>query len=123
MAISTEKRIKQLEDSIRELKTTYTVSGGLIKSYQSISPTYSVDSRNEVTLKFTPNFPQEDIFIASIYYELIYDVTGERVNFSSYVYIEPQDGNDYILLKVPTLSGTLKVSVVGTAPGTFTRIQ
>lgn len=123
MAISSEKRIKQLENSIKELKSTYTISGGLIKSYESISPTYSVDSRNEVTIKFTPRFPQKDIFISSIYYELVYDITGERVNFSSYVYIEPQDDKDYILLKVPTLSGTLKISVVGTSPGTFTRIQ
>ena len=123
MAINTEKRIKQLEDDIRELKATYTVSGGLIKSYESVSPAYSIDRTSEVIIKFTPSFPQEDIFISSVYYELIYSETGERVNFSNYAYIEPQDDKDYLIFRVPALNGTLTVNVVGTSPGTFTRIQ
>lgn len=66
MAVNAEKRIKQLEDAIRELKATYTISGGLIKSYQSISPIYPVDGISEISIKFTPDFPQKDILISSI---------------------------------------------------------
>lgn len=123
MAINIESRIKRIENEIKNLKATYTISGGLIKSYESASPTYEVSGVSEIILKFTPQFPQKDIVLAGILYEFYYDVTDRNNNFSSYAYIEPQDDKDYLILKVPALSGTVRVTVIGTSPGTFTRIQ
>lgn len=122
MAIKSEQRLSSIENKIKELKATYTIYGGMIKSYQSVSPIYETEGRAEVVIRFTPDFMQSEIILSSIYYELIYGITGERVNFTNYVYIEPQDSENYVNIRIPVFVGTVRISVVGTSPGTFTRV-
>ena len=124
MAISTEKKIKQLEDELLSLKATYSIYGGNMKLYTSYSDVYDLGSQVVILrLKFTPDFaPSGTIIIGSIHYV---NSTGEgdSYNLSNYAYSEIQDGSGSVVIRMPVVGGTAQISLVSTSPGTFTRIQ
>lgn len=124
MAISTEKKIKQLEDELLSLKATYSIYGGNMKLYTSYSDVYSVGSQIVyLRLKFTPDFaPSGNIIIGSIHY-INTSSGGEPYNLSSYAYSEIQDGSGSVVIRMPVVGGTAQISLVSTSPGTFTRLQ
>lgn len=123
MGIATEKRLKKIEDMLQELKATYMISGGSMKLYESVSPVFTNSQSFRVRIKFTPNYNvTEDIIVSSIFYEFV-DSSNISYNFSQYAFIEPQDNNSYIVFNVPALSGTLRLKIISTVPGTFTRIS
>lgn len=123
MGIATEKRLKRIEDMLQELKATYMISGGSMKLYESVSPVFTNSQSFRVRIKFTPNYNvTEDIIVSSIFYEFV-NSSNISYNFSQYAFIEPQDNNSYIVFNVPALSGTLRLKIISTVPGTFTRIS
>ena len=123
MGIATEKRLKRIEDMLQELKATYMISGGSMKLYESVSPVFTNSQSFRVRIKFTPNYNvTEDIIVSSIFYEFV-NSSNISYNFSQYAFIEPQDNNNYIVFNVPALSGTIRLRIISTVPGTFTRIS
>ena len=122
MAIRTEQRLKQIDNELQALKATYMVSGGTMKLYESVSPIYTNDDTPEMRVRFIPTYATaESTIISSIFYRFT-DSNGTAYDFSEYAYIEPQDSNNYLTLRFPALDGTIRLSVVATSPGTFTRI-
>ncbi len=125
MGISTEKRLFALEEEIKALKSTYTISGGMMKLYESISPIFTITSGDityKTIIRFTPNYSHvNNMIIPSIYYEFI-DDNGKIYNFSNYVRIEPPT-NNYLSITMPALMGTIQIKLISNIPGTFTRIQ
>lgn len=123
MAIKTEQRLKKLEDMLKELKATYMISGGAMKLYESVSPTYSSAQSFEADIRFTPSYSTgQDIIVASLLYEFI-NSYGTPYNFTQYAYIKPQDNHNYLDFIVPVLEGAFKLKIISTVPGTFTRIS
>ena len=119
MGIKTEKTLQQLENEVKALKATYNVSGGLINSYLSVSPTY--DGENFVGLakvQFTPDFkPKGNLLVSSIRCDLTNN------NFlSSYAIVAIQDGSGDIIIQIPVVGENFSISLVTTSPGSFTRI-
>lgn len=125
MGITTEKRLFRLEEELKALKATYTISGGRIKLYESVSPVFTISQdylTSETVIRFTPNYSSVDhMIIPSIYYEFV-DENGASYNFSNYVRIEPQN-NNFVLLHMPTFGGTVQLKIISNIPGTFTLIQ
>ena len=124
MAVNTERKIKKLEDELKALKATYTISGGLVKTYRSASPTYNLpDELIKVRIKFTPDYvSNQRILVSSIFVEVQNDY-GSTFNFTQYSYCEIQSGDGSVVINVPGLGGTVRVEIAATSPGTFTRIQ
>lgn len=121
MGVMAEQKIMNLEDDLKSLKATYSISGGLMKLYESISGVYS-SSSDELRIQFTPNYSNPDgVIVASIYYEFK-DENNVVYNFSQYVYIEPETGDGNIVFRMPMLGGTAQLKVISTSPGTFTRL-
>ena len=125
MGVSLEKRLFKLEDELKSLKSTYTISGGLIELYESESPVFQItagDIQYNTIIKFTPNYLSVDnLIIPSIYYECR-DENNNLYNFSPYVRISPPTDN-YILLNMPALVGTIQLRLISNIPGNFTRVQ
>lgn len=123
MGLTTEKRLKALEDEIKALKAAYKIYGGAMRLYESISPYYSVDGAMFTKIKFTPDYNNgSDVFIASAqYFYRRGGITPE--NLTTWLYFLPQDGDDSITMIAPSLfNGEVQVSVMSTVPGTFTRV-
>lgn len=121
MAVMAEQKVMDIEDSLKALKATYSISGGLMKLYESVSDVYS-SSSDELRIQFTPTYTNpEGVIVASFYYEFR-DENNVAYNFSQYVYIEPETGNGNIVFRMPMLGGTAQLKVISTSPGTFTRL-
>lgn len=120
MGVSTEKRIKQLEDDIKALKATYSVYGGAMRLYLSNSPVYDAgDNVILAKIKFTPDWISEkNIFVSSIRCEV-----DDDSFLSSYGILDVQDGSGSVIIKIPVPGGKFSIGLVSTSPGTFTRIQ
>lgn len=125
MGISTEKRLFDLEEEIKALKATYTISGGMMKLYESISPIFNITSDDityRMTIRFTPDYSNvNNMIISSVFYEFK-DNNNKAYSFTNYVRIIPPTDN-YLLLTMPALIGTVQIKIVSNIPGTFTRIQ
>lgn len=120
MAIKTEQKIARLEDEIKSLKSTYSVYGGAMQSYLSVSPTYDAgESVINAKVKFTPDIkPSGNLLVSSIRCGVDND------NFlSSYAVVAVQDGSGSVIIQAPIPGGTFSFSLVTTSPGTFTRLQ
>lgn len=123
MAISTEKKIKQLEDEIKALKATYSVYGGAMQVYLSQSPVYVAGEYvTNAKIKFTPDYkPKDELLVASLRCDI------NNNNFlTHYATIAVQDGSGSIIIQLPVpiaSGGKFSVSIATTSPGTFTRLQ
>lgn len=123
MAITTERKLVELENDLKSLKATYSISGGLMELFESTSPVYTENTVVEARVRFTPTYGGENgVIISSIYYDYK-DENNVHYNFSQYVYIEPETGDGNIYFRMPTLGGTFQIKIVSTAPGTFTRLS
>lgn len=123
MAVATEQKLMDLENDLKFLKATYTISGGLMKLFESVSEVYSENDVTEARVRFTPDYGSEDgVIISSVYYDYK-DENNVHYNFSQYAYIEPETGDGNIYFRMPTLGGTFQIKIVSTAPGTFTRLS
>lgn len=120
MAVTTEKKLSLLENKIKALKSTYSVYGGAMNLYLSVSPTY--DSEGQIInakIKFTPDYkPPGNLLISSIRCDLHNDN-----DLSSYAVPAVQDGSGSVIIQIPVAGDLFSVSLVSTSPGTFTRIS
>ncbi len=127
MSIAVEKRIQKLEDELKALKSTYMLSGGAVKTYLSYSQTIEITdwyNDNPLIMKFKSDFgDSKEILVASFFLEQT-TLWGDNYNFSQYVMPYEQTGDGTITFKVPLSLGvgSVKIGMVSTVPGTFTRI-
>lgn len=120
MAVNLERKIQELENEIRALKSTYGVYGGAMKSYLSTSPTYTNEGGYIIWahIKFTPDFkPTGNLLVSSVLYTL------DDRNYASYALSLIQDGSGDVIIEVPVVGDRFSITLVSTSPGTFTRLQ
>ena len=128
MTITAEKKLQRLEDELKGLKATYMISGGNMKIYFPYSDVYTivdVFDENPFRVKFTSSFGgSKDILIASFIVEQT-TTGGDNINLSQYAITQEQTGNGTVTFEIPLLwrVSTIRVGIVGTVPGTFTRLQ
>lgn len=127
MAVNTEKKLQRIEDDILSLKATYTISGGAMKLYESVSPNFIYDSSELIhqgRIRFTVDYTSgESLIIASITYKFVNERDGQVYDLSQYTYLEPQTDPNYVDIRLIVFPGTVQVTIVTTVPGTFTRIS
>ena len=124
MGLTTEKKLKSLEDEIKALKAAYKIYGGAMRLYESISPDISVEGALFMKIRFTPDYNTgADFVIASARY-FYKDVNQPPTDLTNRLYFLPQDGDNSITMVIPALfDGEVQVSVMSTVPGTFTRVS
>ena len=122
-----EKRISQLENEIKALKSTYMISGGAMKTYLSYSAVYTITdvfAEDPVRIKFRPSFGgSKDNLVSSFFVEQTY-ISGYSANFSQYAVMTKQDDGS-VIFRIPLMwsVSTIRIGVASTVPGTFTRIS
>lgn len=127
MTIATQKRLQCLEGELKALKSTYTISGGNMKTYLSYSDTYTIENyitENPFIIKFTPDYPVDgNIIVASFFIEQS-TTSGTADNLSQYAMPIKQTGDGTVTFYIPLLMRvtTIKIGIATTVPGTFTRI-
>lgn len=128
MAIDLEKRIQILEDELKALKATYSVYGGAMKTYMSVSQSFSWSLVYPVVLpvvRFTSDWERnKNILVASVYVKM-WDENGNLLRSPGELSLDIQNKNGSVDIHfLPnTLMKTFKVTLYSTSPGTFTRIQ
>lgn len=127
MIIDTEKKLQELENEIKALKATYTISGGAIKTYLTYSDTYTITDvlvESPLVLKFTSLFGgNDDVLVTSFFIEQT-SQSGNVINFSQYCLMQEQKQDGTVTIEIPLLStvNTVRVGLTSSVPGTFTRI-
>lgn len=123
-----EKKLTELEDNLKALKATYSISGGLARMYvqKDTMPATGVDARHHlVRLKFTPRYGMGQnnlisffVTLSAVYYGIVSEMMANFV-------VKPQSGNGEIILEIYNVmeGETIKIITAGTSPGTFTRIS
>lgn len=128
MAIKIEKRLKTLEDELKALKATYSIYGGAMITYVSVSPSYNWTLTNPPILpkvRFTSNWESnKNILISSISVEMR-DENNAIIHSPPQLTCEIQDNTGSVVINIlPNLQmKKFKVKLFSTSPGTFTRIQ
>lgn len=121
MGITTEKRLAKLEDEIKALKSTYTIYGGLVKTYLSMSQWFDVGDVNQ-EFRFKADFVNSGkILVASAKIEIM-NSNGTIYSFPNHVLMYPQSGDGSIIIRFPGLGIKNRLTIVSTSPGTFTKI-
>lgn len=127
MGVNVEIRIQKLEDELKALKATYTLSGGLMRVYESVSPVYpfTVNPGYPPIIKFTSDFVNnQPLLIASIMVkEDIYGGGTRDMSTYTTTHIQTGDGSIYIYPAYFLITDSIQIKLVTTSPGTFTRIQ
>lgn len=123
MGVNLEQRLTKLEDEIKALKSSYTIYGGLVRSYANH---YSVDipagQYISVRVRFAPNYATNDkILVFGFYYNISHNGNIESLDDG---YIDVQGSNSEVIINVSTITGsTLNLTLITPMPGTFTRIM
>lgn len=126
MIIDTEKRLQHLENEIKALKSTYTISAGAMKTYLSYSDTYIINdilTESPFILKFTSDYGvEQDILISSFLIEET--SSGTNYNLSEYAITLEQNGDGTVTFEIPLILSvdTIRVAIASTVPGTFARM-
>lgn len=122
MAITTEKRLKQIEDDIKSMKVCYNTAGSLVKMYVTRMGEITTGGSGwtDMKIKFTPTYGMGRNNLIT----LVPIVDRNQYYIAPYA-VSPQDGNGEVIITIYALASTQKVDVIasGTSPGTFTRIQ
>lgn len=128
MAINTERRIKLLEDELKALKATYSIYGGAMKTYQSISQSFSWSwSVVEIlpVVRFTSDWERnKNILVASVNVEMR-DENGNIILSPPELSLDIQNKNGSVDIHIlPNIyMKSFRVALYSTSPGTFTRIR
>ena len=122
MAITTEKRLKQLEDEVKSMKVCYNTAGSLVKMYVTRMGEITTGGSGwtDMKIKFTPTYGMGRNNLIT----LVPIVDRNQYYIAPYA-VNPQDGSGEVIITIYALASTQKVDVIasGTSPGTFTRIQ
>ena len=122
-----ERRLSKLEFELNSLKATYTISGGLMKTYVSRA-SYSISdpiAETPALVKFTSSYPvSSKLMICSFSVEQN-TTSGKTMNFSNYAITLEQTENGAVTFRIPLSDSatSLSVGVVSTVPGTFSRVS
>lgn len=128
MAINIEKRIQILEDELKALKATYSIYGGAMKTYQSVSQSFSWTLSWPVVIpvvRFTSDWERnKNILVASVNVEMR-DENGNIIFSPPELALDIQNKTGSIDIHIlPNIDmKTFRVTLYSTSPGTFTRIQ
>lgn len=125
MAIELEKRLFELENEIKALKATYTIYGGLVKSYlNTFSWTNDSNISVDLKIKFHPNYHLGvgNTLVFGFYYSAVWYSVEESLDDG---YISIQDGSGDIIINLSHMFEglTVNLTLLTSVPGTFTRIQ
>ena len=120
MGISTQARLKKIEDDIKAMKACYDTAGSLVKMYSQRSEQYTVGGSSgyhNVTVKFTPNFGKGQSNMITLY-----PIINSGTNTAPARQL-PQDGSGDIYITIYNLLNTDKFEILasGVSNGTFTR--
>lgn len=124
MAIRTEQKLMQLEQEIKNLKATYKIYGGLVKSYLITGSWLVTNESSDFRIKFSPKYStNQKTIISSIRYWFLHSGVSEVLG---YYYIEAQDGSGNVVINFGDVfiaeGYTVQVEVVTMVDGTLTRI-
>lgn len=127
MIIDTEKKLQELENEIKALKATYTISGGAIKTYFTYSETYTIIDvlvESPVVLKFTSLYGGDRSILITSFFVQQTTKSGNDINLSQYCLIQEQKQDGTVTIEIPLLStvDAVRVGLTSSVPGTFTRI-
>ncbi len=122
MAVSLEKRLRQLEDEIKAMKVCYNTAGSLVRMYVTEMGNVTTGGGagwHDMTIKFTPTYGIGRMNLIN----LVAIVDSNTYYVAPYT-VNPQDGSGSVTITIYNLVETQKVNVIasGTSPGTFTRI-
>lgn len=124
MAVKLEQKLAALEDEVIALKSTYTIYGGLVKSYMN---TYSWTNNTEISslkVRFRPDYLRGEgkTLVFGFYYSATKNNIVEPLDDG---FISIQDDSGDVILNIAFLfSGyTVNLALFTSVPGTFTRLQ
>lgn len=126
MIIDTEKKLQHLENEIKAIKSTYTISAGAMKTYMTYSQVYTINdilTESPFKIKFTSDYGNsQDILVSSFLIEQT--ASGSVYNLSEYAVIQEQTGDGTVTIEIPLLISvnTIRVAIASTVPGAFTRL-
>lgn len=123
MAVTLEKKLRQLEDEAKSMKVCYNTAGSLVKMFVSRMgeiTTGGGSGWHDMTIRFTPTYGAGQNNLITI----VPIVDRNNYYIAPYA-VKPQDGSGNVEITIFNLVDTQKVDVIasGTSPGTFTRIQ
>lgn len=122
-----EKKLQRLENELKALKATYTISGGAMKTYLSFSEKYTildVYEESPFRVKFTSSYPSSDNILVTSFFVTQTSTSGTAYNLSQWSTILKQDGDGTLIIEIPLVVSvdSIRVGIASTVPGTFTRI-
>lgn len=122
MGVNIEKRITKLEQEIKALKATYSIYGGLMKTYITSGYWESPSATWNFCIRFIPDYPTDkNIIISSMRLEATID--GQQISYNDN-YISIQNGEGYVDLNFGIIvDESIFIQIAATVPGTFTRIS
>lgn len=122
MAITTEKRLAKLEQEVQDLKATYAVYGGLMRTYATQGEWSIDDLTTNLRIKFTPNYLiANKTIISSVYYKVVEE--GQELSFDDF-YLSIQDGTGSVVMNFGTIfeNSVVYVRITSSVPGGLTRL-
>ena len=130
MISNTEKRLSNIEKSLKELKAAYLTSGANVKLYNTSDEiTVTVTNTTMVRIKFTPKYKASGTVMTNLSGKIT-RISGSSTFTFWGAHQETQvDGDSIICFPFlnnvgGTITATFKLTIIasGTSPGTFTRI-
>lgn len=123
MAITTDKRIAQLENELKSMKVCYNTAGSLARMYVSEMPEITTGGSSgwhNMTIQFTPTYGMGQNNLITLV-----AIVDSNTYYVAPFATAPQDGSGNVRITIYELMETQKVRVIasGTSPGTFTRIS
>lgn len=122
MAITTEKRLAKLEQDVQDLKATYAVYGGLMRTYATQGEWSITTLTTNLRIKFTPNYLiANKTIISSVYYKVVEE--GQELSFDDF-YLSIQDGTGSVVMNFGTIfeNSVVYVRITSSVPGSLTRL-
>jgi hypothetical protein len=123
MAINTEQRIKALEDELKALKATYTVYGGLVKSYiTTFSWTNNSGEIRPLKVRFRPDYGNGKTMIFGFYYSGVRNGVVEPLDDG---FLSIQDGSGDVFINMGRIydGTTVNLTLLTPMTGKLTRIS
>lgn len=125
MAVKLEQKLTALEDEVIALKSTYTIYGGLVKSYMNTySWTNNTGQIASLKVRFRPDYLRGEgkTLVFGFYYSATKNNVVEPLDDG---FISIQDDSGDVILNIAFLFSdyTVNLTLFTSVPGTFTRLQ
>lgn len=123
MAITTERRIAKLEQEIKALKATYSIYGGMMRTYTTSGHFYQTEATRNFVVRFTPQYATgKNTILASLLVK--YTRQGVEDIFDD-GYVSIQDGSGELLIHCGWVfdNSDVYIQIATTVPGTLTKVS